>query len=81
VRHGSAEDRHYCVSDELLDRSAESLDVGLHALVVWAQRRANVLGVSAVRATRKAHEIDEEHRHDLALLPHRNRNRERLPAR
>ena len=34
VRDRRAEDGHHGVADELLDRPAEALDVGLHALVV-----------------------------------------------
>ncbi len=68
VRDGGAEHGHDGVADELLHRPAEALDVGLHALVVRAQRRADVLGVGAIGATREADEVDEEHRDDLPLL-------------
>ena len=40
------EDGHHGVADELLDRTAEALDVGLHALVVRTQRRAHILRVA-----------------------------------
>ncbi len=72
VRHRGAEHGHDGVADELLDRPAEALDVGLHALVVRAERRADVLGVGAVRSAREADEVDEEDRHDLALLAGRS---------
>ena len=72
VRDRRAEDGHDRIADELLDRPAEALDVGLHALVVRAQRCANVLGIGAVGAIGEADEIDEEHRDDLALLADRS---------
>ena len=56
VRDRSAEDGHHRVSDELLDRPAEVLDVRAQALVIRADPCANVLGVdvseAAVKPTR-----------------------------
>ena len=80
VRDGRAEDRHHRVSDELLHRSAEALDVDLHPLVVGPQGRANVLGVGAIRAVREADKVDEEHRDHFALLARRCLDHERFPA-
>ena len=80
VRDGRAEDRHDGVADELLHRAAEALDVGLHALVVRAQRCADVLGVGAVRAAREADEVDEEDGDDLPLLARPELGDERLTA-
>ena len=68
VRDRRAEDRHHRVADELLDRSAEALDVGLDALVVGTERRSDVLGIGAVGTIREADEVDEEDRYDLPLL-------------
>ncbi len=68
VRHGRAEDRHHRIADELLHGAAEALDLAGDALVVRAERGADVLGVGAVGACREADEVDEEHGDDLALL-------------
>ena len=78
---GRPEHGHDGVADELLDRPAEPLDVGLHALVVRAQRRADVLRIGPVRAIREADEIDEQHRYDLALLADGRLSGELAPAR
>ena len=80
VCDGRAEDCHHRVADELLHRPAEALDVGLHALVVRAKRRADVLGVGPVGAAREPDEVDEEHGDDLALLAGRRLHGERLPT-
>ena len=68
MRDRRAEDRHHGVADELLDRAAEALDLAGDALVVRAERGANVFRVGPVGAGREAHEVDEEHGDDLALL-------------
>ena len=80
VRDRRAEDGHYGVSYELLDRAPEPLEVGLDALVVRTQRRANVLGVGAIRPVGEPDEVDEEHGDDLPLLPGRRFDDEQLPA-
>ncbi len=69
VGDGSPEDGHDRVADELLDGPAEPLDVGLHPLVVGAQRRPHVLRVGPVGAAGEPDEVDEQHGDDLALLP------------
>ena len=66
-----AEDGHHRVADELLDRSAEALDLDLQPFVVRPERRADVLWVGPVGAAGEAHEVDEEHRDDLPLLGRR----------
>ncbi len=75
------EDGHDGVTDELLHRSAEALDVGLDPLVVRTERCADVLGVGTVRAIREPDEIDEENGHDLPLLTDGSSGRKRLGAR
>ena len=75
------EDGHDGVADELLDGPAEALDVGLGALVVRTQRRADVLRVGAVGPVCEPDEVDEEHGHDLALLSVRRLGCERTAAR
>jgi hypothetical protein len=81
VSCGSAEDRHHRVADELLDGAAEALNVGLHPLVVGAQRRAHVFRIRSVGAAGESHEVDEEYGHDLALFGGRRLSVERMPAR
>jgi hypothetical protein len=81
VRDRCAEDGHHRVADELLDGAAEALDVRLHALVVRAQRRADVLRVGTVGPAGEADEVDEEHRDDLSFLAGRGGRLQRLPAR
>ena len=80
VCDGRAEDRHDGVADELLDGPAEALDVGLHALVVRTQCRADVLRVGAVGAIGEADQVDEENGDDLALLARRGLGNERVAA-
>ena len=80
VCDGRAEDGHDGVADELLDGSAEALDVGLHALVVRPQCRADVLRVGAVGTIGEADQVDEEDGHDLALLARRGLGNERVAA-
>ena len=80
VRGGCSEDGHDGISDELLDRAAEALDVCLDALVVRPERGAYVLRVGAVGTVREADEIDEQHRDDLAFLSCGNLCRQRLTA-
>ena len=81
VGDGGSEDGHDCVADELLDSAVEALDVGLHALVVRAERRSHVLRVGAIGTAREADEVDEQDRDDLALLSGRSICLERLAAR
>ena len=54
-----AEDGHDRVADELLDSSAEALDLDLQPFVVRPERRADVLRVRPVGAAREADEVDE----------------------
>ena len=81
VRDRSAEDRHDGVADELLDRAAEALDVGLHALVVRTQCRADVLGSArserSVKPTRSTKSTETTFRSS----PAGRLRDERLPAR
>ena len=77
VRDRRAEDGHDRVADELLDRSAEALELGAHARVVGLQEpRARPRGPCARRG-READEIAEEAGDDLALLALRRRGERR----
>jgi hypothetical protein len=80
VRDGGAEDGHDGVADELLDRAAEPLDLGLRARVVALEAGTDVLGVGRLRGGGEADEVDEEHRDDLALLARGRLGDERLGA-
>jgi hypothetical protein len=68
VRGGRAEDRHDRVADELLDRSAEALELRTEACVVGLEEPAHVLGVHAFRPRREAHEVAEQNAYDLPLF-------------
>src|SRR5437588_739064 len=68
VRDRSAEDRHHCVADELLEHASVLLDAVLGLAVVDLEHVAHVFGVRPVRACRRADEVDEEHGNELALL-------------
>ena len=75
------EDGHHRVADELLDRAAVAFDLMLDARVVRTERRADVLGIRAIRPGGEPHEIDEEDADDLPLLASMGRSRERRRAR
>ena len=68
VRDRSAEGGHHRVAHELLDDAAEALDLLLQTPVIGTETRTNVLRVGAVRTCRKADQVDEEDRDDLAFL-------------
>ena len=50
VRDGGAEDRHHRIADELLDRSAEALELVAQARVVRAEQRAHLLRIHLLGA-------------------------------
>ena len=68
VRHRRTENAHHGIADELLDLPAVALELAAHALVVGDEERANVLRVELLGARGEADEVDEQHRHDAALL-------------
>ena len=68
VRRGGAEDRHDGITDELLHRAAEALDLGAQARVVGGEHRPHVLRIELLGAACEADEVGEEDRDDLALL-------------
>jgi hypothetical protein len=76
VRDGRAEHGHDRIADELLHCAPEALRLAPHATVLARQERVDVLGIHRLRARGEADEVGEQHRHDLALLPHRNRSTE-----
>ena len=81
VRQRRSEDGHHGIADELLHRSTEALDVGLDALVVRTEGRADVLGIRSIGAIREADEVHEEDGDDLPLLTGgRGGGRELVPA-
>jgi hypothetical protein len=65
---GNAEDSHYRVPDELLQRAAESLHHGAHAIEVRRLDVSQRLGVEALPQTRRADVIAEQRGDELALL-------------
>jgi hypothetical protein len=73
VRDRRAEERHHGVSDELLDRAPEALEVSTDALVVPGEERAHVLRVHPLGLRRGADEVAEEDGHYLPFLSWRRR--------
>ncbi len=68
VRDGHPEDRHDSVADELLDRATVALDNRLHPLEVAGKERPECFRVGRLPERRRADDVAEEHRYDLALL-------------
>ena len=71
VRQRRAEERHDGVADELLDRAAEPLQLGLHPAVIGREHAADVLRIEVLGAAGEADEVGEEDADDLALLEDR----------
>jgi len=69
VRSRGSEDRHHRVSRELLDRAARALDLLRHRVVEAFEPYANALGILIPGERRRADEVGEENRDELALLP------------
>ncbi len=68
MRRRRPEERHHRVADELLDGSAEPLELGAEVRVIRREQRVDVLRIETLGPRGEANEIGEEHRHDLALL-------------
>ena len=64
------------VADELLDGAAVALELAPERLVVPAQERAHVLRIEPLGPRRRADEVDEHRRDDLALLARRRHRAE-----
>jgi hypothetical protein len=62
------EHRHHGVADELLDRTAVPFDHGRHLIEVSAHDTAERFGIEAFAEGRRAGDIGEHDRHDLADL-------------
>ena len=75
VRDRSAEDRHDCIADELLDGAAALLQLRPQPLVVRPQDRLDVLGIERLGARGEADEVGEQNRYGLALAPRAHRTR------
>jgi hypothetical protein len=76
-----AEERHDRVADELLDGAAVALELGAKALVIRAEERFDVFGIESFSAARKADEVAEDDRDDLALSALGGGHRQALFAR
>ena len=77
VRERSAEDAHHRIADELLDRAAETLQLGLDVRMVMGEEPGDVLGIHLLGLRGEADQVGEEDSHDLALLAgpaHRSRS-------
>ncbi len=66
-----AEHAHHRVADELLDHSAERLDLVPDPLVVRRQQPPNLLGVELLGPSGEADEVDEDDRHDPPFVGRR----------
>ena len=75
-----SEHGHDRVSDELLDRAAERLDLVPHSSEVRRKDRAHVFGIEPLRAGGEPDEVGEEHGDDLPLLGQSALGRQRSPA-
>ena len=74
VGHRDAEDGHDRVADVLLDRPAPAVDDAGHRREVGPEKRLQALGVEALSQVRRADQIREEDRDELALVrPSRRR--------
>ena len=62
-----AERRHHRVAGELLDRAAGAGHFFSHRVVEPVEHRPRLLGVLGAAELRRADEIGEEHRRELAL--------------
>ena len=71
VRERRPEDGDGGVADELLDDTAEPLDLGAEGLEEQLQSFADVLGIALLGVRRRIHDVDEEHRDEFAFLRHR----------
>ena len=69
-RERRAEHRHHRIPDVLLDRAAVPFDPAADLPVVELVAITDVLGVRAVGTRGGAHDVDEQHRDELALLRH-----------
>src|SRR5262249_25665086 len=68
-----SKERHHSVSDELLHRASETLELGTQTLVIRTQDRLHVLWIELPGPRGEPHQIGKQHRHDLALtarIPH-----------
>ena len=73
-----AEDRHHRVADELLDDTAEGLELVANGLVIGREHRPHIFWIEALAEGGRAHEVDEYDADDASLLPEcRLRRRER----
>ncbi len=75
------EDRHDRIADELLDHASVALELGAHRVEVPSHHLAERLRVELFAHGRRALEVREHDRHDLAVLVRGGSRRERRPAR
>src|ERR671925_1927003 len=66
--HRGTEDGHDGISDELLDRAAEPLELSFEEGVVGLGGGPHLLGVGVMSTGGEAHYVHEQDRDDFALL-------------
>ena len=71
VRDGDSEDGHDGISGELLHRASVALEDGTQVLEVALKASAQRFRIGRLSERRRADEVAEEDRDDLALLAHR----------
>ena len=68
VRRRNSEDRHHCVSDELLYRGPVALEDLLHPLEIAREERADGFRVERLAQLRGSRDVAEENGDRLSLL-------------
>ena len=67
IGRGDAHQRHETVAEELVDRPSVALDLRLGELEEPAEEAVHGLGPEALRESRRADDVAEQHRHRLVL--------------
>ena len=80
VRVRDAERSHHGIADELLDRSAFGLDLCAHRREECVHDLAHPFGIQPLAKGRRARDVGEQDRHELALAPPSLSLRHRGPA-
>ncbi len=69
MRNRCTKEGHDGITDELLHRAAEPLELASQTLVVRAEDRLDVFGIELLRTRGEPDQVGEQNRHDLAFAP------------